>query len=193
MTDPFIKKLQQGDALAYEELYKNHYKILCLVANEYVHDPYIAESIVSDVIFSLWENRTSLHIEQLRAYLVRSVRNSSLNYIEHQYRQERLKKSFAHILNEKQTSYKELKEYPLCELLEKELDAKIKASIATLPAQTRTIFLLSRYEELSYDEIAQKTHTTIHTVKYHIRLALNRLRDDLQDYLLALLLLLSFF
>ena len=72
---------------------------------------------------------------------------------------------------------------PLTQLIEKELDAKINDSVEALPAQTRRIFCMSRFDNMKYHEIAQETGVSVDVVKYHIKIALARLRDLLKDYL----------
>ena len=78
-----IEGLKQGKEEAYRYLYEHHYVALCHVAKEYVGDEALAEHLVGDVIFHLWEVRESLDIRiSLRSYLVRAVRNRCLDYLE---------------------------------------------------------------------------------------------------------------
>lgn len=77
-----IEQLKAGNEDAYRYLYKHHYHVLCHIALEYVHDEYLAESIVQDLISHLWSIRETLQINiYLRSFLVRSVRNRCLNYL----------------------------------------------------------------------------------------------------------------
>lgn len=79
-----IEGLRLGDEQAYKSLYKLHYKVLCVFAYTYVKDYFVAETLVSDIIFNIWEKRDSLIINQsLRAYLMKAVKNSSINYLDH--------------------------------------------------------------------------------------------------------------
>jgi len=57
----------------------------------------------------------------------------------------------------------------------------IQAGIATLPAEQRTVLVLSDVEGLSYGEIAEVMQTSLGTVKSR----LSRARAKLRDYLLA--------
>ena len=52
-----IRHLKAGDAKAWHWLYAHHYGVLCRMANDYLGDPFLAESIVEDVIFHFWEIR----------------------------------------------------------------------------------------------------------------------------------------
>ena len=77
-----IRQLQAGREEGYKYLFDHHYQALCLLASRYVHDDYLAETLVGDVIFHLWETRSSLNITtSLRSYLARSVRNKCLDYL----------------------------------------------------------------------------------------------------------------
>lgn len=71
-----VEQLKQGNEEAYRYLYRNHYSMLCHVAREFVGDGFLAETLVGDVIFHIWEVREFLDIQiSLRSYLVQAVRN----------------------------------------------------------------------------------------------------------------------
>lgn len=77
-----IEQLKRGNEEAYKHLYRHHYALLCHVAREYVGDDFLAETLVGDVIFHLWEVRATLEIQvSLRSYLVRAVRNHCMDYL----------------------------------------------------------------------------------------------------------------
>lgn len=77
-----IEQLKRGNEEAYKHLYRHHYALLCHVAREYVGDDFLAEMLVGDVIFHLWEVRAELDIQvSLRSYLVRAVRNHCMDYL----------------------------------------------------------------------------------------------------------------
>lgn len=193
-NDALIKGLKNGDERAYRALYDRHYESLCLVALDFVKDYYIAETLVNDLIFSLWENREAFEVNQsLRAYLVRGVRNRCLNYFEHTLRKEEVYRSLHKQYDQSQSLYKLHQEDPFHQLLEKELDDQIKNAVQNLPELTRNIFLSSRHKGMTYEEIAKEQGLSIDSIKYHIKSALSKLREELQDYLLCFLLFLNFF
>ena len=178
-----IKGLKNGDNTAYKILYNRHYNTLCLYAHKIVADSFAARAIVNEVIFSLWKNRNSLAIVDLRSYLMRAVRNRCLNFLN----QEKRRNNLHPPLSEEESAHLEdlgkySKETPIDHLLAKELDYKIKAVIDTLPEQTRQIFLLSRSADLKYQEIADTLNISVDVVKYHIKQALQHLRNGLKDY-----------
>lgn len=193
-NDALIKGLKDGDERAYRALYDTHYEVLCLVASDMVKDYYIAETLVNDLIFSLWENRKEFQIQQsLRAYLMRGVRNRCLNYLEHCLRKEEVYRSLHKKYDQNRTFSESQMEGPFYRLLEKELDEQIEKAIRKLPDLTRDIFLASRHNDMTYEEIAKEQALSVDSVKYHIKSALSKLREELRDYLLFFILIIHFF
>ncbi|MDR3262144.1 MAG: RNA polymerase sigma-70 factor, partial [Tannerella sp.] len=77
-----IDLLKQGDNTAYKYVYDHYYTLLCAIAYEYLKDGFLCESMVDDLIFHLWEKRTTLEITtSLKSYLVRAIRNRCINYL----------------------------------------------------------------------------------------------------------------
>ncbi|MEA4981466.1 MAG: RNA polymerase sigma-70 factor [Paludibacter sp.] len=183
-----ILQLKRGEEIAYRHLFDHHYQVLCRIANEFLKDDFLSETIVGDVIFHLWEKREELNIQtSLRAYLVRSVRNRCINYLQQEYvrketndlpSDDTLLSTGIHSVSD---------HYPLATLLEKELENEIIKSIENLPEECRTVFEMSRFENLKYLEIADKLGISVNTVKYHIKNALAKLSHDLNKYLISLL------
>lgn len=182
-----VEQLKQGHEDAYKYLYDHHYTLLCCIANEYVKDSFISETIVGDVIFHLWEIRDSLEITSIRSYLVRAVRNRCINYLN--LKREKYEISFSYLLPEKISEEKRIAfdNYPLGTLLERELENQINKAIDKLSEECRRVFKMSRFEEKKYEVIAQELGISVNTVKYHIKNALMSLRRDLGKYLITLL------
>jgi RNA polymerase sigma-70 factor (ECF subfamily) len=65
----------------------------------------------------------------------------------------------------------------------KELSKVVEKSIASLPDQFRTAIVLREMEGLSYEEIAQMTHTDLGTVKSRISRARAKIQNTLTPYL----------
>lgn len=173
----------------FEKLFDSYYSMLCLVAYDMVKNKHLAEEIVDDVFFNLWQKRNSIEINKsIRAYLVRSVKNRSINWLE-QTKTERLLMATATDIS----TYEEIlwdNNYPLGNLLEKELRSSINESINALPEQCRKIFLLNRNDDLTYEEIAEKLSISVNTIKTQMKIALAKLRESLSDYLPMLFMIL---
>ena len=182
-----IQQLMEGNEKAYRVLYEKHYAILCYIANQYVKDDFLAETIVNDVIFHLWEIRSNLQITtSLRSYLVKSVRNRCLDYLKSQLSQKEKITGEVGIFQLPFVQYINHDDYPLGKLLEKELEEQIMNAVNRLPNECRKVFWLSRFEGRKNEEIASELDISINTVKYHIKHALALLHSDLQKYLVIL-------
>jgi RNA polymerase sigma-70 factor (ECF subfamily) len=182
-----IRAINQGDVSAFKELYRKYYVFLCLIAGHIVTDHADAEEIVSDVFVRLWNIREKIEINtSVKAYLVKAVHNTSLNYLEKSRRKNELTDSLHN------SDYNLLvwdSDYPLGRLYEKEILEILDHGISTLPEACREIFLLSRDDEMKYSDIADKLRVSVNTVKTQMKIALAHLREHLKNYLVILLIL----
>lgn len=178
-----IHSLKQGNERAWKMLYALHYQTLCAYAYNYVGDRLLAEMIVGDAIVHLWEIRERLDLhESLRAYLMASVRNACMNFIN--TRRARTEVPMSSLVADLTGDEAPLNDStPLGILLEKELEKEIRVAVATIPADSRRVFTLSRFYGKSYDEIAEITGVSVNTVKYHMKRALAHLRSCLGKYM----------
>ena len=184
-----VEQLKTGNEDAYQYIYDRHYALLCHVANGYVKDHFLAETIVGDTIFHLWEIRETLEISvSIRSYLVRAVRNRCINYLNSEWEKREIAFSSLmpdEIIDDKMTISDS---HPLGALLERELEEEIYKAIDKLPNECRRVFDKSRFEGKSYEEISQELGISVNTVKYHIKNALASLQMNLSKYLITLLL-----
>lgn len=179
-----VQQLKNGVDAAYKYLYDQHYQILCHVAAQYVKDDFLAETIVGDVIFHLWEGRETIEINtSVRSYLMTCVRNRCIDYLKSQYHKREVAHSDTGLRDFPVLQYVKDDDYPLGKLLEKELEDEIMNAINRLPDECRRVFNMSRFENRKYEEIAQELKISVNTVKYHIKHALALLHEDLGKYL----------
>lgn len=179
-----VQQLKNGVDAAYKYLYDQHYQILCHVAAQYVKDDFLAETIVGDVIFHLWEVRETIEINtSVRSYLMTCVRNRCIDYLKSQYHKREVAHSDTGLRDFPVLQYVKDDDYPLGKLLEKELEDEIMNAINRLPDECRRVFNMSRFENRKYEEIAQELKISVNTVKYHIKHALALLHEDLGKYL----------
>ena len=184
-----VEQLKTGNEDAYQYIYDRHYALLCHVANGYVKDHFLAETIVGDTIFHLWEIRETLEISvSIRSYLLRAVRNRCINYLNSEWEKREI--SFSSLMPDEITDDKMTisDSHPLGTLLERELEEEIYKAIDKLPDECRRVFDKSRFEGKSYEEISQELGISVNTVKYHIKNALASLQTNLSKYLITLLL-----
>jgi len=176
--------LKRGEEKAYRQLYDLYYEQLCILAYQYVRERFLAESLVGDVIFHIWEHRGTLQIHiSLKAYLVKAVQNRCIDYLEHLRVKRQAEQKLAQQHEERQQDYISDFDYPLARLYALELEESLAKAINALPAERREVFRLSRMEELTYPEISQQLGISVNTVKYHIKNALTQFREQFKEYL----------
>ena len=184
-----IKKLKAGDNEAYKYIYDYHYVALCKLSYYLLKDRVQAESIVNDVIFHLWEVRDKLElVPPLRSYLIVAVRNKCLNYLALKQQETEIRFSTIEQAGIQLQNIVSDNEHPLGNLLKEELESKIHESINKLPPACKQVFTMSRFREMSYEEISCELGISVNTVKYHIKNALASIQLHMGDYLKLLIL-----
>jgi RNA polymerase sigma-70 factor (ECF subfamily) len=182
------------DQKAFEELFNVYYKPLCYYARKYTLDHFESEEVVQQVFLKLWEIRESLSIERsVSAYLYQSVRNQSINYLKQKSIFSRNKEDYALKTRQAQLFSAISEEDGTSALLARELEQQINQAINNLPEKCREVFLLSRSENLSMKEIAERLNISTNTVQKQISIALTKLREILKYYLTALLVIVNYF
>lgn len=176
-----IASLRKGEKRAYEALYNEFFGMLYHLCLHYLHDEKVSEEQVQDTFMKLWEIRETLNDQvNLRNFLYTITKNNCLNHLRNQ------KISLKHQENikylEMQFNYEALEK--LGNYLQfEELRSKIDDAISKLPPEVIETFRLSRFEEMSYREIADRQGISTKTVEARISKALRILRVDLKDYL----------
>ncbi|MCP9612769.1 RNA polymerase sigma-70 factor [Coprobacter tertius] len=187
-----IEHFKKGNEDVFRFIFDKYYDYLCLIADSYLRDSFISETIVGEIIYNLWEIRENVDIRySLRSYLIRSVKNRCINYLQQEY----VKREVSLNQYEDKAAIEELffieNKHPLENLLEQELEYKINEVINNLPTECRQVFKMSRFDNMKYEEIADTLSISINTVKYHMKNALMQLRIELRDYLMFILVLLT--
>ncbi len=175
--DGIISSLAKRDEKIFEQVFKNHFKNLHTYAFTIVKDETIAEEIVQNIFYKLWERPENLSISgSIAAYLYRAVYNESLNHLKHMKVRGKYHSHTIHQMKSQSDSATK-------KLMLKELEGKLHEALQELPQQCRTIFQLSRFEELKYREIADRLEISPKTVENQMGKALKLLRIKLVDFL----------
>lgn len=170
-----LLSLQKGNEMAFDSLFRKYYPTLCAYAHRFVRMD-IAENLVQDMMAWLWENKENLAIESsLGSYLFRSIYHRALNHINKEETLQRAEAQFYIHLHEQLS---DLENYRI-----EELTRKIDESINNLPENYREAFIMHRFKQMSYKEIAHELGVSPQTINYRIVQALKLLRADLHDYI----------
>jgi RNA polymerase sigma-70 factor (ECF subfamily) len=162
-----------GSEDAFRKVFDACYESLCRYAFTIVKDFDQAEDIVQSMFMKLWEKREELDITaSVRSYLFRAVYNQCMNFIEHHA----IKTKYdAHVRIEAPSD----EQQP--EVFSDEVGENIRKAIDSLPPQCRSIFIMSRYEELKHAEIADRLGISVNTIQNQVCKALKLLREVLKD------------
>lgn len=164
-----ISWLRKQPEAALQWMYDNYYNYVCGTVYRMTGDTSLAQDIAQDVFFDLWKKRETIEIRTaFKPYIRQAAVNKTLNHI----RKKQL------ILDEEDAAAEVVSdEHSTIDLMEvDELRASIHRSIDELPEKCRIIFALSRFEHLSYQEIADKLDISKKTVENQISKALKALR-----------------
>lgn len=182
-----IKDLKDGRKEAYEFLFKKYYSALCHYANKYLKNDHTSEDVVSQLFCTLYLRRDEIVVGSLAPYLFRAVRNSAINYL----RDNRQLLSLDTINNVSGPGdYQfEVQEEISGSLMAQEVEDVVNKALEALPEQCRAVFMLSRFESLTYRQIAEKLGISVNTVETQMSRALKKLRSALGSYLTLFLFL----
>lgn len=158
-----------------EALFKKYYAFVSIAVLRLIADPETAEDIAQEVFMEIWKRRNALDIQiSLKAYLRKTAVNKTLNYIRHQknYKSEELSDQQFELHAPENTMVET-----------NELQSLIEQAVEQLPERCKLVFKLSRLEEMSYQEIADKLDISVKTVENQIVKALKQLRETLRPFL----------
>jgi RNA polymerase sigma-70 factor, ECF subfamily len=168
----------------FEMLFKTHYSALCSYANGFLRDPDSSEEVVQEVMLKIWINREDLIIgTSMKSYLFRAVRNGCMNVMKHLKVREEYRSWRVHAGDDTNRSKED-------DMIGSELEQKIRDAIDRLPLERKKVFIMSRYDGLTYSQIAEKLGISVKTVENQMGKALKSLREELSDYLPWILLFL---
>jgi RNA polymerase sigma-70 factor (ECF subfamily) len=142
-----------------------------------------AEDLVQEVFIKIWNQKEELNPDTEKAYLYQAVYRSGLNLLKKEKRHSHVSETEAY----------ELAAGHLAEdgILLRETEEKLEKGLQSLPEACREIFMLSRFEEMSYKEIAQVLEISIKTVEAQMGKALKILRQHFLSILFIFFILIN--
>lgn len=179
-----LQRIAEGDHAAFRSLFEQYADKMYAVVYNYTKSRFVAEELVQELFIRVWKYKRQLRkVEDPAAYLYRMVFNHINTYLKRTANEKR-------ILDNVRSQADHPSEELIRQLEANDMSRLIAAAINRLPPQKKTIYLLSREQGLSYQEIAEQLHLSPNTVKNHLVEATKLLRNYLKDHALALSLLL---
>ncbi|QGY47424.1 RNA polymerase sigma-70 factor [Maribellus comscasis] len=174
--------LKESQSVLLEHIFRQMYAPLFFYALKFVESEEVAKDLVQDAFLNILKQKEK-KIDNLKAFLYRSVRNNCLNYLEHL----RVEREFK--AAEIERSAREIQFYDTHQtLVEKEWHQDLKKAVDELPDKYRIPFKMSRFEELKNKEIAEKLQLPVRTVETQIYRAMVILREKFKNKVLTLFL-----
>lgn len=162
------------DEKSFNTLFREWYPVLCRFAFKFIENHDVAEDIVQEVFVNLWKGRMNIELEtSISAYLFASTRYNCLYQLKKDQKEVRMleKQSVDLVLNEDEQ----------IELHQLEQLQQLYLAVERLPVKTKQVFILSKMEGLTYDEIADHLGVSVKTVEKQMSAALQKLRTDLKS------------
>jgi RNA polymerase sigma-70 factor (ECF subfamily) len=168
--EEIIANLKDGNEIAFKWIFDIYYRPLTLFALKYVGNIEESKEIVQEFFIRLWSRHDKIVFGfSIKAYLYQSVRNACLNHIESKKVFERKTRDYLppEISNDD----------PFEKMAAAEQEERLMSAIDQLPDKCRQIFLMSRMQNLSNQDIANQLNLSVKTIEGQITIALKRLRD----------------
>lgn len=183
------KNMSEHNAITpadFEELFLIWNRKIYYYALSKTNSTYISEETVQRVFIKLWHNLHHNEVNiKIEAQLFCIAKSVLLDIIKEERRRE------SDTLNNDYPAIHH--QTPLEVYGFKELEQQLDDIINKMPIARRTIFRMSRFENLSYKEIAQQLSISPKTVENHIGLALQTLKRAFYHFLLQITIIFIFF
>jgi len=175
-----MEQIKKDDQAAFEELFDRYNMMLISHVYKKIMNVSEAEDVVQDIFFNLWDKRNQIACDNIAGYLFTAARNKVLNILKHRQVIMRYENDFKRFAKAHPVNATE-------HLLEKkELEAILDAEINKLSPRMKQVFLMSRQEQLSHQQIADKLGITKFTVNDHIKASLRILKTKIGPILLLI-------
>jgi len=179
--DLLIRRVKQGNELAYKKLYERYYQRVFDLSLVIIKEENWALDVVQEVFLTLWTNRAKLQEGSDIWYYIRVItKNKCISKLREIQKDRLLKEKLAMAIHERSTA-----EYDT--MVEKDLFERLEWAREKLTPQQNLIFALCRDESLEYQEVAERLNISKNTVKNHMVASLRLIRRLLKNDIIYLL------
>jgi RNA polymerase sigma-70 factor (ECF subfamily) len=170
-----LLQVAQGDEQAFAKIMDRYTRIIFPHLLSYLKQPQKAEELTQDIFMRIWHNREKLpSIDNFPGYVYVITRNR-VNTA--------LREKLADLAQGHLDGLQQLLTQPESSLELKDLIGVLNKAIEALPARRQEVFRLSRIENLTYEQIAERLGISRSAVRQHIVEALVFLRNYLREQL----------
>ena len=169
-------KLNQGSSTAFKIIFDRYWDYVYAICYQGLRSHEDAKELTQEIFKSLWERRTQIDASgSLKYYLAKAAKFQLYNF----YRNQKItKKHLDHFFRD----FVEAENSTENEINYLQLKEQFDVSLDRLPGRCKTVFHLSRENNLSHKQIAKKLNISVKTVEYHITNACRYLAKELRLY-----------
>lgn len=182
-----LEAMKNGDAASFNILFDRYWQILYTTVFNISKDSEASSDVVHDIFLNLWLKRDRVKILCFKGYITASARYHVYRYLKSAKRKAIEYRSDLEIHGNSAVNMGE------SNIRFREFKRKVEWHMEGLPKRCKEIFTLSRMDELSNDEIAQRLDISKRTVENQLTHALHHLRISLKGISLFLIILLFSF
>jgi RNA polymerase sigma-70 factor, ECF subfamily len=173
--EELLGRLKNNDKSALDEIFNYYYPRLFSFSKRILKIEDEIDDILQDVFLKIWLNRNKIsNPETFNAFIFTITKNALLNLIRSNINNQAFKEEFSRrIISSEYVTQNEI-EF-------KEIKTAIDQIVSKLPEKRQKVFLLSRNDGLSNNEIAQKLNISEKTVEDHITHSIRLLKKSLSE------------
>jgi len=154
----------------FKELFDKYFDMIRTFIFYRCSDMDTASDVAQDVFMKVWEKRDRLHAGNLKSLLYKMANDLVIS----NYRKDVIRNDFAQSI-----TFQYDCQSPEDEMTFRELASLYAQALEKMPEMQRTVFLMSRNDEMKYHEIAECLNISIKTVEKRMSAALQHLRTKL--------------
>lgn len=180
-----VFQFKAGSEAAYKALFHRFNKRLLYVAEGIVYDHTLAEDIVQEAFWKLWDRRAYFNDAQsIKAFLYLSVKNACRNHYKHEKVVEKYRARQGELIED---------DLILSKIIEAEVMESLYHAIEKLPTGCREVVHLRYFEGMSTQQVAEQLNISVNTVKTQKMRALRSLRLQLKTLSVGIAILTALF
>lgn len=174
-----LLQVAKGDETAFSQLFLHWHQLLAGYVLRITESRELTEEIVQDVFMNIWMVRETMsEINNFKHFLLVVSRNQAFDVLKKQLREQELKKAWAKENKPGLFVENNDPETPRTSLIDQAIDS--------LPPRRKEVYLLSRHERLTYNEIASRLGISRESVKTHLKLASSSISSFIRSHLLEI-------
>lgn len=183
-----VKLLKKGDMAAFDAIYNQYCHKLHQFVFMYLKQKEDTEEIVQEVFIKIWQSKDKIDVyASLESFLFTIAYNTTMSLLRKRMSETKSREYLKSLQQIDGT------DDVINEIQFNELNQKVQALLNQLTPRQKEIYLLSREEGLTHEEIAEKLNISTSTVNNHLVNTLKFLKSHIDSSLAVNLLFICLF